>query len=620
MGFTFVYDPSELDAVRAELDALPEGFVAEKVPFNDSDEAGFTSNDRPLLCYLSDAQIRKVLKGLAGTNRLISILPHPDAKRACKFFGVDLRLDKALRHVQTEPAAVQKDLMLCDDAPVLSSVVVGDTFSWATSNFFGSMNVLKRLLGLFRLIFRMKPFQVEIAKQDEHELKTAALGVFITTHNSDSAFSRFIPGESSYNDGMLHALPISPRSITELLTYTFRSLFRPNELPTFGGHIRTSRLTLSSSSGELKYSVDGKRQSSNRIDFQVLHKALTIVPGALLEIEASGSSSKDVFRVHALPGGEAAREMTGRRIPILRRASTEEFKELFHVLRDNARLKNSFIVLMILSTGLATLGLFANSSPVVIGAMILAPLMSPIISLSMASLRQERRLVIESAFTILVGLGVSVLFAIGITLLTPIHTANSEILSRTNPNLVDLGIAVISGVAGAYAHAREEVAKTLAGVAIAVALVPPLAVAGIGIGWLNWQVFYGASLLLLTNLAGMVLAAALTFLVLGFSPFRLASKGMLVWLMVVAVFSVPLAFGFEKMVYEHRVVNALDGWETNGIHVTDVRVKRHRPLKLSLILVTKDPLTDQEIKQVKTEIEERLNTTVELEVSIALRR
>lgn len=619
MGFTLLYDSAERDAIDAELANLPKGTVTQKIAFNQEEVPKLPVAD-DLLCYLSDDQIKRLVRTLAGTSQRIAVLPHPDAKRACKYFGVDLRLKKAIEHLLQSPEAVEKDLLLCSDEPVLSSVVVGETFSWAMGNFFGAMNLFKRLIGLLRLIFRMKPFRLHLVKQDEHELKTTALGVFITTHHTDAAFSRFIPGVSSYNDGMLHALPISPRSVSELLVFTFRSLFKPNELPRFGGHIRTSKLKILSPNQDLKFAVDGVRKVADEIELTVMHKGLSIIPGALLQLEETGGTSKDVFRVHDLPVGEAAEEMVGRRIPLLRRASTEEFKELFHVLRDNARLKSSFVVLMLLSTALATLGLFADSSPVVIGAMILAPLMSPIISLSMASLRQERKFVVESGITILVGLGASLLIAVVITLFTPIHNANSEILSRTNPNLVDLGIAVISGVAGAYAHAREEVAKTLAGVAIAVALVPPLAVAGIGIGWLNWPVFYGATLLLFTNLAGMVLAGALTFLILGFSPFRLASRGMLIWLMVVGLFSVPLAFGFNQMVEEHRVVNALDGWQTDGVLITDVRLKAQRPMKLSLVLVAAQPMSDAEIELVKRSIESRLNREVQLEVTIALRR
>ncbi len=179
---------------------------------------------------------------------------------------------------------------------------------------------------------------------------------------------------------------------------------------------------------------------------------------------------------------------------------------------------------------------------------------------------------------------------------------------------LDLGIAVVSGIAGAYAHAREEVDKTLAGVAIDVALVPPLAVAGIGIGWADWDIFFGATLLLTTNLAGMVLAAALTFMLLGLSPFRLASKGMLISLMIVALLSIPLAFGFTQMVSEHKIFQQIESLETKDALIRDVLVQRHSPLRLSLKLVSSVPSGDEKIDEIKNQIEEKLGKKVELEI------
>jgi uncharacterized membrane protein len=201
-----------------------------------------------------------------------------------------------------------------------------------------------------------------------------------------------------------------------------------------------------------------------------------------------------------------------------------------------------------------------------------------------------------------------------ITLLTPISTPGAEILSRTCPNILDHGIAVVSGIAGAYAYAREKEAKTLADVAIAVALVPPLAVAGIGIGWAEWNVFFGATLLLTTNLAGIVLAAALTFMFLGFSPFRLASKGMLISLKIVAILSIPLALGFTQMVSEHKIIQQIENLETKDSMIRDVQVLRLSALKLSLKIVSSVPPGDEEIKEIKNQVEERLGKKVELEI------
>jgi uncharacterized hydrophobic protein (TIGR00271 family) len=274
---------------------------------------------------------------------------------------------------------------------------------------------------------------------------------------------------------------------------------------------------------------------------------------------------------------------------------------------------------MLLSTFIATLGLFGNSSPVIIGAMILAPLMAPIISLSMGVLRQDQNLILNSSKTIGWGVLLGYLCAIIITWLTPLNISNDEILARVRPNLLDLGIAVASGIAGAYASAKTEISKTLAGVAIAVALVPPLAVSGIGVGWMDWDIFRGAFLLFFTNLAGMVMAAAITFLLLGFSPFRLARRGLVYSLIVVIFVSLPLFFGFVDMVREKDVIAKLDGYQIDGVILRDITVRNVSPIRLTVKIVAEGGLGSKEMENIKTKIEKIVGEEVELEVTMAVK-
>jgi len=238
----------------------------------------------------------------------------------------------------------------------------------------------------------------------------------------------------------------------------------------------------------------------------------------------------------------------------------------------------------------------------------------------MGALRQDKNLVLTSTYTILSGLGIALVFAVLLTWLTPIKAAGEEIMSRTRPNLLDLGIAVVSGIAGAYAHAREEIAKTLAGVAIAVALIPPLAVAAIGLGWLDFDIFFGAMLLLVTNLAGIVLAASVTFLLLGFSPLKLATKGMAISLIVVALLSIPLAFSFREMVMIHNITAEMKSFDSEIVHIRDVQVQRTKPLKIALKIVSDEPLDVDQLDDLKARIEKQLDQEVVLEVVFALKR
>ncbi len=619
MKFTLIYDSQEKAITDETLLPLLDGMVDKQLAF-DQDALPEIKNEARLLLYLSDSQIKKLLPIALKANAVMTALPHPSSPRFCHITGVEAKLEKAVEHLKKQKDSLPIDMLYCNDRPVFSSVVVGPTFELISSKFNKNISFWKRNLNFISKLMQMRSFRLDIVGKGDHTVKTAVAGMVITTHKSNSNLSRFIPGESAYDDGMLHALLVSPRSITELMAYAFGNLWRKDRLPVFGGHIKTEKLQLSSPEGELSFTEDGDTHAIKEVALRVEKKQVHIIPGARFKEAEASPQPSEIFKIQSLPVGEAAKELSARKLPFIKRASPDEFKDLFMVLRENARIKSNYMVLMVLSTVLATLGLFANSSPVVIGAMILAPLMAPIISLSMASLRQDKKLVVASAFTILAGLGIAFAFAVFFTWITPIHTANEEILARTRPNLLDLGIAVISGIAGAYAHAREEVAKTLAGVAIAVALVPPLAVAGIGFGWMNWSIFFGASLLLFTNLAGMVLAGSVTFMILGFSPFRLATKGLFISLIIVIIFSIPLALGFNRMIFEHRVVQKLDGWQTENITLRDVRVQNTKPLSLSLRLVSSHPLDDAEMDRLKMQIEEKLDQEVMLEITVAMKR
>lgn len=124
---------------------------------------------------------------------------------------------------------------------------------------------------------------------------------------------------------------------------------------------------------------------------------------------------------------------------------------------------------------------------------------------------------------------------------------------RLSPTLLDLAVAIISGIAGAYSKSHKEIMQSLAGVAVAVALVPPLSVAGIGIGRGDIEFFLQAFLLFSTNLIGITLAAAITFRVLGYSPLVYAKRGMSIVILLSVIISVPLYISYyqivEKMVF-----------------------------------------------------------------------
>ncbi|EOZ93238.1 hypothetical protein A33Q_3828 [Indibacter alkaliphilus LW1] len=625
-SITLIYDDSLIEKVESEVLPLFENNLKIMVAYKDYRSFKFSVDDF-LVCYLSDRQLREFLDDIIENHWKVGFLPHPEMKEGLQGFGVSSDLGSAVDNILETEEVVEVDMLYANDEPVLNRLIIGNTFSLLYGSgvkhgFFAKLGGrIKNFFSSFKKL-RLQPYILECNTDTDKvkKIDTAALGMVVVQHGKSSILSRRIIEDSNPNDGLLHCLVLAPKSYWEIIKFAFYSIFKSKNqslLPSYVAHIKTDEIKIESDVS-IDFTADGIVASAKKIHLQVKAKALGIVPGSLLETEKEVEKER-IFKVQYLPSGELKRELLKRNLPFSNHATTEEFKWLFSALRENSKLTTNYMVLMALSTIIATFGLFGDSSPVIIGAMILAPLMSPIISLSMGVLRQDENLIKDSLLTIAYGMAIGYLFAVLITLITPLNTVNNEIVARIRPNLLDLGIAAASGVAGAYAHAKKEIAKTLAGVAIAVALVPPLSVSGIGLGWADWSVFFGALLLLGTNLAGMVLAGALTFLFLGFSPFRLAKKGLLISLILVVLISAPLGFGFSKMVKENKLIQTLSGREISQGKLRSVRVIQMNPMRLSMTVVSESPLDIFELEEIKNEIQEILGEEIELELSVAVK-
>lgn len=191
------------------------------------------------------------------------------------------------------------------------------------------------------------------------------------------------------------------------------------------------------------------------------------------------------------------------------------FREAADAAVDNSL---PYWLVLILSGAIATLGLALDSAAVVIGAMLVAPLLAPIVGLSLALAVGDSRLALQTFGVVGASLVAVIATAAGLTALLPFHTLTLEISSRIRPTTLDLGVAVSSGLVGAVVTVARgrRLSAAIPGVAVAVALIPPLAVAGFGMaaGW-RTDVIWGALLLLGANLAGIVLSGVLVFLLIG---------------------------------------------------------------------------------------------------------
>lgn len=238
-----------------------------------------------------------------------------------------------------------------------------------------------------------------------------------------------------------------------------------------------------------------------------------------------------------------------------------------------------FASLIVLSTTIAALGLISSSAAVVIGAMLVAPLMTPILAVAGAMVHGQLRRLGVSTGTLISGVLAAIATGWTVSRLAPgALTATDltpELLARTAPSLLDLGVAIAAGLAGGYVLTHPRAGSSLPGVAIAVALVPPLATVGISVELGARTAAGGALLLFTTNLVAIVLSAMIVMVASGFVPSdtRLMARGRLRVGFVVAVLAtvgvaVPLTFHTLDVVRDQRftreVVSAVREWDPSG--------------------------------------------------------
>ncbi len=243
-----------------------------------------------------------------------------------------------------------------------------------------------------------------------------------------------------------------------------------------------------------------------------------------------------------------------------------------------------FITLLSLSVAIAAFGLLSDSGAVVIGAMLVAPLMTPILAIAAALVMGWPGRQLRSAMLVAGACVLAVSFAWVIGKIAPDSVGISgQILNRTNPTLLDLGIAIAAGGAGAYTLVRKE-SSAIPGVAIAVALVPPLTVVGLTLEEGQTSLALGALLLFGTNLVAIIFAASTVFLITGFTPRLVVSRasrrirwGISITIIAVILISVPLGIHSRAIIHdarsEHFASQAVEEWAIDSqLHLIDINI------------------------------------------------
>lgn len=207
--------------------------------------------------------------------------------------------------------------------------------------------------------------------------------------------------------------------------------------------------------------------------------------------------------------------------------------------RAECSLSARYLLMTAMSAGIAVLGLLLSSPAVVIGAMLLSPLMDPIMGLGFSFAIGDFKWLRQSARSLAIGTVMAIVFCAVVVWVSPLQTITEEIAARTRPNLFDLAVALFSAIAGAYAMIRGR-DGTIVGVAIATALMPPLAVVGFGLATWNGTVFWGSLLLFFTNLMTIALTATVMARLYGFRT-NLSSKQTLAQTALILLAFVSLA-------------------------------------------------------------------------------
>lgn len=584
------------------------------------------------LSYLTDRELKDWLNKakLLDQPPSVAILPNDACPAAMKSMGISKDLSQAIEDALDFERRQLVDILVCNEDPVFQHVTAGDVFGLNNAV---EATMWQKIQAFWRNLHQIHFDSYSLVTGKDQHIQTAATGILVLEHNSRSQGANHVNENLSSQDGKLNAFVLAPKSLINYLYFMFVVFFvrrfSMDDLSRIVGVIQTSRLSVTSSGREFEYRVDGHSYQTSQLDLTVYPKAVCFHLGrGMGNIEVSEvededlKNQKDKVRIKALPQGDLTSALLTKPVPFFPRASDEDFKDLFVTLRTGALFSESFIVLMVLSTLLGATGLFMSSGPVIIGAMILAPLMAPIISLSMGVVRYELNMMQTALKTLFWGTSVALLVGTIYAWLMPLSTVTPEIAARLNPNLLDLMVAVISGVAGAYASARAEVAKSLAGVAIAVALIPPLAVTGIGLGWGDWAIVLGSFLLFLTNLVGITLAAAFTFIVLGYSPVKRAKKGISYTLILMVLISIPLLMSFYELVEKNNLMRQLHQVEWVSakqndveVDVTDVESRFGGDVRVWVDITSREDLSAETLRVIQRQMQQKIGRDIELEIT-----
>ena len=275
-------------------------------------------------------------------------------------------------------------------------------------------------------------------------------------------------------------------------------------------------------------------------------------------------------------------------------------------LIGGAKIKGPALVILILSMFIASIGLNMNSTAVVIGAMLISPLMGPILATGFGFATLNFTVVKSGILRLSLQITIAVLASALYFYISPVQTATSELLARTEPNIFDVFIAIFGGLAGIIGQTRKTLDNVIPGVAIATALMPPLCTAGYGLANGNWNYFFGASYLFFINAFFIFFASFIVLKGVYSLPFHKQAeevnrRNQLIFLVIGLIMAIPSIYAGYDMTIKYSESNHMEQFIKNDINqegrrqVIDYSLDQTN--KLVNIVVIGAPVTSEEQAQ-----------------------
>lgn len=308
----------------------------------------------------------------------------------------------------------------------------------------------------------------------------------------------------------------------------------------------------------------------------------------------------------------------------VRRVPPDVLQRMRQDLLTESDLSWDFIVLIGGSCIIASFGLLANSTAVIIGAMLIAPLMLPIRGAAFGIIEADSQLIRQSVTSLLLGTLAAIAMSMVIGLGSGISQYGSEVLARSQPTLLDLGVAVTAGALAGFAKVEPKLSSTIAGTAIAVALMPPLCVVGLWLAQGNFGASMGALLLYATNLFGITLACMVAFMLAGYSPFQQARRPIEITLLFTALLVIPLGASTLELVRQNRlelsVRTALLDRTITFQRLTLVDMSTNwlpSPPEVSLVVYATEPVTPKQVQLLENFLADEMGSPFKLNFTVS---